>query len=181
MNTAPTAMTSKSQTLKPSSSPSPTVRTMMRVKAAIVPQLLTRGCLSATASFHLGRSGRHRYNPPGGGVQLLPSPIPRPHPEDPIRAERQQPQPDQDARPPDVVQAVRGREGEERQADRAIQHQPLARLERVELEAVLAEEAVGQEDDRPPEKDGEEGGPPARGRAAPRPHHPTPRYQRAGP
>src|SRR3954464_4385272 len=157
MNAAPKAMTSQSQTLKPSSTPSPTVRAMMRVKAPIVPQLLTRGCLSATSSFHLGRSGRHRYNPPGEGLQLLPPPIPRPHPEDPVRAERQQPQPDQDARPPDVVQAVGGREGEERQADRAIQHQPLARLERVELEAVLAEEAVGQEDDRPEEEGGGEG------------------------
>jgi hypothetical protein len=50
MNTAPAAMMSQSQTLKPSSIPSPTVRAMIRVKAAIVPQLLTRECGSATTS-----------------------------------------------------------------------------------------------------------------------------------
>ena len=37
MNTAPTVMTSQSQRLKPSSTPSATVRAMIRVKAATVP------------------------------------------------------------------------------------------------------------------------------------------------
>ena len=48
MNTAPTVMTSQSQRLKPSSTPSATVRTMIKVKAAIVAQLLKRECDSAT-------------------------------------------------------------------------------------------------------------------------------------
>ena len=52
MNTVPTTMTSQSQRLKPSSIPSTIVREMMRVKAAIVAQLLLRGCGSATSSFH---------------------------------------------------------------------------------------------------------------------------------
>ena len=51
MNTTPTAMTSQSQTLKPSSTPSATVSAMIKVKAATVAQLLTRECDSATLSF----------------------------------------------------------------------------------------------------------------------------------
>ena len=51
MNTAPTAITSQSQTLKPSSIPSATVRAMIKVKAATVAQLLTRECDPATSSF----------------------------------------------------------------------------------------------------------------------------------
>jgi hypothetical protein len=56
MNTAPTAVTSKSQKLKPSSTPSATVRAMIKVKAAIVAQLLTRECDSAPSSFPSVRS-----------------------------------------------------------------------------------------------------------------------------
>ena len=37
MNTAPSPMMSQSQTLKPSSTPSPTVRAMIRAKAATSP------------------------------------------------------------------------------------------------------------------------------------------------
>jgi hypothetical protein len=52
MNTAPSAMTtSQSQTLKPSSTPSATVRAMIKVKAATVVQFLTRECDLATPSF----------------------------------------------------------------------------------------------------------------------------------
>jgi hypothetical protein len=51
MNTAPTAMTSQSQTLKPSSTPSAMVRAMIKVKAATVAQFLTRECDLATPSF----------------------------------------------------------------------------------------------------------------------------------
>ena len=51
MNTAPTVMTSQSQRLKPSSTPSATVRAMIRVKAATVPQFLTRESDSATSSL----------------------------------------------------------------------------------------------------------------------------------
>ena len=49
MNTAETPMTSQSQKLKPSSTPSPIVRAMMRAKAPIVPQLRTRECDPANA------------------------------------------------------------------------------------------------------------------------------------
>jgi hypothetical protein len=49
MNTAPTAMTSQSQTLKPSSIPSATVGAMIKVKAATVAQFLTRDCDLATS------------------------------------------------------------------------------------------------------------------------------------
>jgi hypothetical protein len=51
MNTTPAAMMSQSQTLKPSSTPSATVRAMINVKAATVAQFLTRECDLATPSF----------------------------------------------------------------------------------------------------------------------------------
>jgi hypothetical protein len=51
MNTAPTAMTSQSHTLKPSSTPSATVRAMIKVKAATVAQFLTRDSDLATSSL----------------------------------------------------------------------------------------------------------------------------------
>jgi hypothetical protein len=72
MNTAPSAMTSQSQRLKPSSTPSATVRAMIKVKAAIVPQLLTRECDSATSSFPSVDPVRGFYSPPscGGAITV---------------------------------------------------------------------------------------------------------------
>jgi hypothetical protein len=69
MNTAPTAMTSQSQRLKPSSTPSATVRAMIKVKAAIVPQLLTRECNSATSSLPSVDPVGGFYSPRNGGAQ----------------------------------------------------------------------------------------------------------------
>jgi hypothetical protein len=53
MNTAPTAMTSQSQTLKPSSTPSAMVRMMIKVNAAMNAQFLKRESGSATSSHPL--------------------------------------------------------------------------------------------------------------------------------
>jgi hypothetical protein len=64
MNTAPTAMTSQSQTLKPSSTPSATVRAMIKVKAATVAQFLTRECDLATPSFPSVDPLEGCYSPP---------------------------------------------------------------------------------------------------------------------
>lgn len=69
MNTTPAAMMSQSQTLKPSSTPSATVRAMIKVKAATVPQLLTRECGLATSSFPSVDPIGGFYNPPSGGAQ----------------------------------------------------------------------------------------------------------------
>jgi hypothetical protein len=67
MNTAPTAMTSQSQTLKPSSTPSATVRAMIKVKAATVAQFLTRECDLATSSFPSVDPVGGCYSPRAGG------------------------------------------------------------------------------------------------------------------
>ena len=69
MNTTPAAMMSQSQTLKPPSTPSATVRAMIKVKAATVAQFLTRECELATSSFpSVGPVGGFYIPPSGGGA-----------------------------------------------------------------------------------------------------------------
>jgi hypothetical protein len=67
MNTAPTAMTSQSHKLKPSSIPSATVRTMIKVNAAMNAQFLKRECDSATSSSPPVDPVAGCYSPPCGG------------------------------------------------------------------------------------------------------------------
>ena len=75
MNTAPTAMTSQSHTLKPSSTPSATVRAMIKVKAATVPQFLTRDSDLATPSLPSVDPVGDFYSPPSGGGATAVQPL----------------------------------------------------------------------------------------------------------
>src|SRR5918999_3054599 len=70
-------------------------------------------------------------------ARLLVGAVFRPGPVQPVRAERQQGEPEQDADAALLEEAVGGHEGQDREAERSEQGQAQVRVERVDVEPVL--------------------------------------------